>query len=167
MAEATVLDQSLGGYRLRWTAEKRVRAKVGELIGLSLTGGGDANDWMVGVVRWLRYDPDGGMYAGVGLLARRAQPVGVRVLGGDGVSRPAQRGIRLQPIRGEEEGDWTLLVPAVIDARSPLEIAHNGVMDAFDEPEPAVLRLRPREVLETAGDYVLLAAERADRDALA
>ncbi|HPF73878.1 MAG: hypothetical protein R3F12_05860 [Lysobacteraceae bacterium] len=167
VAEATVLDQSLGGYRLRWTAEKRVRAKVGELIGLSLTGGGDANDWMVGVVRWLRYDPDGGMYAGVGLLARRAQPVGVRVLGGDGVSRPAQRGIRLQPIRGEEEGDWTLLVPAVIDARSPLEIAHNGVMDAFDEPEPAVLRLRPREVLETAGDYVLLAAERADRDALA
>ncbi len=167
VAEATVLDQSLGGYRLRWTAEKRVRARVGELIGLSVSGGGDVHDWMVGVVRWLRYDPDGGMYAGVELLARRAQPLGVRVLGGDGVSRPAQRGIRLRPVRREQEGDWTLLVPSLVDARARLEIAHNGVMDDFDEPEPAVLRLQPRVVLENAGDYVLLAAQRIGEDVLA
>ena len=166
VAEATVLDQSLGGYRLRWTAEKRIRARVGELIGLSVSGGGDVHDWMVGVVRWLRYDPDGGMYAGVELLARRAQPLGVRVLGGDGVSRPAQRGIRLRPVRGEQEGDWTLLVPSLVDARARLEIAHNGVMDDFDEPEPAVLCLQPRVVIENAGDYVLLAANRIGVDVL-
>jgi len=167
VAEATVLDQSLGGYRLRWTAEKRVRARVGELIGLSVSGGGDVHDWMVGVVRWLRYDPDGGMYAGIELLARRAQPLGVRVLGGDGVSRPAQRGIRLRPVRGEQEGDWTLLVSSVVDGRSPLEIAHNGAMDDFDEAEPSLLRLQPRAVIENAGDYVLLAAQRIGEDILA
>src|SRR5690606_1111404 len=68
VARARVLDQSLGGYRLSWAASEQVRARVGELVGLSLSGEDD-RDWMVGVVRWLRYENDGAVQAGIELLA--------------------------------------------------------------------------------------------------
>ncbi|MEZ5465594.1 MAG: hypothetical protein R3F22_10310 [Lysobacteraceae bacterium] len=167
VSEATVLDQSLGGYRLSWDAGRQIRARVGELIGLSVRGGGDLHGWMVGVIRWLRYDPDGGMYAGVELLARRAQPLGVRVLDGQGAARPAQRGIRLQPVRPLENGDWTLLVPSVIDPNARLEIAQNSTADDYEESSPALSRVRASAILEHAGDYLLLAAQPVAEDALA
>ena len=164
---ANVLDQSLGGYRLSWEADRQVRARVGELIGLSVRGAADLHGWMVGVIRWLRYDPDGGMYAGVELLARRAQPVGVRVVDGNGQTRTAQRGIRLQSVRSEQDGDWTLLVPSVIDPDARLEVAHGNAPHDFDEATPAVAQVYCSAVLEHAGEYLLLTAQQVAEDAIA
>lgn len=77
---AQVLDQSLGGYRLQLkSASGALRIRVGEVVGLAPAAeGGEAQEWMIGLIRWLRADDDG-VYAGVELLARRAHAAGVRL----------------------------------------------------------------------------------------
>src|SRR5690606_36692904 len=74
-----VIDHGLGGYRLLWErgdGAVSARARVSEVVGLSLPDTGDSGfDWMVGVIRWIRIDDHGRVDAGVELLARRALPV--------------------------------------------------------------------------------------------
>ena len=60
-----VLDQSLGGYRMAWASAEQARARVGELVGLNFGDEGEEQAWMVGVMRWLRYEDDGSLSAGV------------------------------------------------------------------------------------------------------
>lgn len=98
---ARVLDQSLGGYRLSWPSSLPVRARVGELIGVSFPGESDAaRSWMVGVIRWLRTNDDVQVVAGVELLARRARAVGLRATVTDGHLRPLVRAIELDRLDG-------------------------------------------------------------------
>ena len=70
-----VLDQSLGGYRMAWASAEQARARVGELVGLNFGDEGEEQAWMVGVMRWLRYEDDGSLSAGVELLSRRSSAV--------------------------------------------------------------------------------------------
>lgn len=123
---ARVVDQSPGGYRLLWerSAESELaRMKVGDAIGLSLpaTAAGQA-DWLVGVVRWIRVDPDGRVEAGVELLARRALPVAVRSLDDGQSGRPPLRGILLESLHTQHGSGYTaLLTPALFD-RAPARL---------------------------------------------
>ena len=95
-----VLDQSLGGYRLHLRADGALRIRVGEVIGLAPAAEeGEPQEWMAGLIRWLRTGSDG-MYAGVELLARRARAAGVRLsTGGDDELHAPQRAV-LMPDRG-------------------------------------------------------------------
>lgn len=167
VARARVLDQSLGGYRLTWPSSEHVRARVGELIGLAVSGDDDLREWMVGVVRWLRYDADGAVDAGVELLARRGAAVAVRCLDGLGADsvRPTLRAVALDPINGSDVGVQRFLVPGVIDPHArQIQITRpgdeGGIIDMEAEVYPSQQTHRVR-VLEHAGDYVLLAAEGA------
>jgi hypothetical protein len=96
-----VLDQSLGGYRLHLRADGALRIRVGEVIGLApFAEAGEPQEWMTGLIRWLRTGSDG-MYAGVELLARRARAAGVRLsTGGDDELHAPQRAV-LMPERGD------------------------------------------------------------------
>ncbi len=85
-----VLDQSLGGYRMAWASAEQPRRRVGELVGLNFGDEGEDQEWMVGVMRWLRYEDDGSLSAGVELLSRRASAVALRVVSADGGSRQLQ-----------------------------------------------------------------------------
>jgi len=167
VATARVLDQSLGGYRLEWPPAEQVRARVGELIGLAVGGDDDARDWMVGVVRWLRYGPVGGVHAGVELLARRGTAVAVRCLDGPTAlgARPTLRAVELDALR-EDQARLRFVVPGVLDANArQIEITRpeggNDGFDHRDDPEPEVQRTHRVRVLENAGDYMLLASEEA------
>lgn len=114
---ASVLDQSLRGYRLRWQSGPRgesVRAKVGEVIGLR-SERDSASNWIVGSIRWLRIDEAGDVEAGVEVLARRALPVAVRMAEKLGPSRAPIRGLLMAPLRSGDAGIYsTLLVPSVL-----------------------------------------------------
>lgn len=110
MIEARVLDQSVGGYRLVWPSAHRLRVKVGELVGLApgfdaATGAAPAL-WLVGVVRWLRSDPDTGLTAGVVVLARDARAAVVRLIDADGRRDRAQRGLL---ISSDVDGEAVLM----------------------------------------------------------
>lgn len=166
-SRARVLDQSLGGYRLAWERAESVRARVGELIGLTPTLAGDSLDrearsWMVGVIRWLRYDPQGGVDAGVELLARRAYAVGLRSLDATGVPRAPLRGIQISHLRLQDAGAMHFLAPSVLDAQVPrIEVARAADPDHFEESQAQVSECDDLRVLENAGDYLLLAAQPA------
>lgn len=165
-ARARVLDQSLGGYRLAWERAEAVRARVGELVGLTSTLAGDtlldkeARSWMVGVIRWLRYDPQGGVDAGIELLARRAYAVGLRSLDSNGVPRAPLRGIQIDRLRPQHAGAMHFLAPSVLDAQvDRLEVARAPDPEHFEETQAQISECADLRVLENAGDYLLLAAQ--------
>lgn len=165
-ARGRVLDQSLGGYRLAWDRAEHVRARVGELVGLTSTLSGDtliereARIWMVGVIRWLRYDPQGGVDAGIELLARRAWAVGLRSLDANGVPRAPLRGIQIDRLRAQDAGAMHFLAPSVLDAQvDRIEVARAADPEQFEETQAQISECDDLRVLENAGDYLLLAAQ--------
>lgn len=158
---ATVLDQSLGGYRLSWAKEVGVRARVGELVGLSPAADPELRTWMVGVIRWLRYNHGGSVDAGIELLARRAEAVGLRSIDITGATRAPLRGIQIQPLRPADVEAHCFVAPSVLDAEA-LQLEVSGMNEAIglEHPEPRVERLGAVNLLENAGDYLLVNATR-------
>jgi cyclic-di-GMP-binding protein len=153
---AKVLDQSLGGYRLVWEKMDGMRIKVGEILGLApLAEDGEAQDWMVGAVRWLRIEPSGAMDAGVELLAGRALPVGLRSFDPTGTPRAAMRGVQLEHLPGDEPtgGSW-ILAPNMFD-RDAHEIELTRPGDPYSWPSDAVVEtLRDVRVKDNGGGYM-------------
>lgn len=149
---ARVLDQSLGGYRLVWEKAQGLRMKVGELVGLAaLTDDDESRDWMVGAIRWLRIE-QGGMQAGVELLARRAQPAAVRSYDEQGVPRAAMRALALEDMHGESTSP-AIIVPALFDRNATqIELTRPG--DPFSWPvEPSIETLHGLRASDNGGGY--------------
>ncbi|MCK9365823.1 MAG: hypothetical protein M0P72_01555 [Metallibacterium scheffleri] len=117
-----VLDQSLGGYRLLWHAETGMRIRVGEIVGLAPPAErGDTQDWMVGVVRWLRIEESGQLDTGVELLARQTLPAAVRFPDARGQLRNAVRALLLHGDDHEQLLLATLndAIPAALELSLP------------------------------------------------
>jgi hypothetical protein len=128
-APARVLDQSLGGYRLLWPTQQRLRVRIGELVGLAATAEADEGapprrDWLVGIVRWLRSDHDDSLSVGVELLSRQASPAAVRGIDVHGVRGPMQRALWL----GEGEGEPAALLLSSLAGRhvEAIEVSNNA-----------------------------------------
>lgn len=151
---AKVLDQSLGGYRMAWENANQVRARVGELVGISMADEDENPEWMVGVVRWLRYEQDGGLSAGVELMSRRARAVGLRVHGENGHVHPPMRAIEIHTLDAPRQRCF--LAPSTLESESGrIEVVHDMEDYMSDSSQQADLIAR-LEVLLNAGDYVLL-----------
>lgn len=162
---AQVLDQSLGGYRLQLeSAGGALRIRVGETIGLAPAAEeGEAQEWMIGLVRWLRTD-DHHVFAGVELLARSAHAAGVRLsVGGDDMRAP-QRAV-VMPDRKRET--MQLLVAHLFDQRAtaieltlPADPANwasrpsvrEHAVSAIEEISPAYFRVSLAEAQAAFGD---------------
>ena len=116
---AKVLDQSLGGYRLMWEKIEGMRVRVGELLGLAtLAEDGEAQDWMIGAIRWMRVETNGTMDAGVELLARRATPAALRSFDDVGAPKAAMRGIVLEDLkRGAEAHTLSIMAPQTVRSK--------------------------------------------------
>jgi hypothetical protein len=160
LQSAIVVDQSLGGYQLRWSAEESVKARVGELIGLSVPAEGEERRWLLGVIRWLRYDAQGGVDAGVQLLSRRVRPVALLQVNAEG--RLPLRGIEYQPVK--DDGGETLHFSAsgtIEPGARQIEVLRVPDINDLDEPVSMREIAGSPTVAENAGDYVLLTASRA------
>jgi hypothetical protein len=155
--EARVLDQSLGGYRLGWEHADLIRARVGELVGLTLSDGDEVPEWMLGVIRWLRYENDGGLSAGVELLARRATAVGLRL---DDGSEPL-RALQMDAMGTESEMQF--LAPNSLDcAATRIEVVRDDTSCNHHGHRGVEEMLAGVDVLLNAGDYALLRPLRGD-----
>ncbi len=163
LSRAEVLDQSLGGYRLRWSREQNVRARVGELLGLSFVGEeGAPRQWLLGVIRWLRHDAEGNVDAGVALLARRARAVAVRSIDGTGIQRPALRAVEFRPLHVDREDQVQLVAPSLLDTVTRrIELIRGDIFGDASSGEPMVEQCDQLALLENAGDYLLVQATRA------
>lgn len=151
---AKVLDQSLGGYRMAWDSAEQARAKVGELVGLGFGEDGEELDWMVGVMRWLRYETDGSLSAGVELLSRRSSAVALRVVSADGGARQVQRAVEVFPIDGTP--GRCFVCSAAVESGSRVEVIHDASSHIPEVGARGPDLLEDVEVLLNAGDYVLL-----------
>ena len=164
---ARIVDQGLGGYRLSWERGgpgESVRAKVGELVGLSLPDGSNAApDWMVGTIRWMRIDEDGRVDAGVELLSRRALAVGACAVDAEGQALSDMRGVLLTPMRAESSSIYgSLLVPGLFE-RDPAVIELTVPQDPHRWPSSAcMLKVRGAGIMDTAGAYLQFALPQLD-----
>lgn len=154
-----VLDQSLGGYRLLWHAEAGTRIRVGEIVGLAqLAERGDTQDWMVGIVRWLRIESSGKFDTGIELLARQALPAAVRL--------PDARGQLRDPVRALllREADSERLLLSRPNEALPQALEISLPEDPHDwQPVPSV-RLAQVESSDMLGpNYLSLAVSSAPR----
>lgn len=163
--QAQVLDQSLGGYRLSWSPEQRVRMKIGDMIALAPEEDSEAGAdtaWLLGLVRWLRGDGDGGFEVGVELLAKHAFAAAVRSIDRRGERSPMQRALLLADEDGDGGGDagTKLVVPHLFD-RHATELEWSTSGDP-NQGQPAVQGARcaiaARDSLSTAYYRVSLLA---------
>lgn len=151
---AKVLDQSLGGYRMAWDSAEQARARVGELVGLGFGQDGEELDWMVGVMRWLRYETDGSLSAGVELLSRRSSPVALRIASPDGGHQQVQRAVEVFPIDGTP--GRCFVCSGTVEAGSRLEVIHDAASHIPEVGARGPDLVASVEVLLNAGDYILL-----------
>jgi hypothetical protein len=159
--DANALDQSLGGYRMAWDNANQIRAKVGELIGITLAEADDESEWMVGVVRWLRYETNGGLSAGVELLSRRAAPVGLRLHDLQGEAKSPVRAMEVHDLGGEENGYF--LTAAVLESEATrIEIIRDGAASAIDGRPANEDMVAALDAVINAGDYAVLRPLRKD-----
>lgn len=158
---ASALDQSLGGYLMAWDNANQIRARVGELVGISLAEADDDSEWMIGIVRWLRYESDGGLSAGVELLSRRAMPVALRLHDRDGMAKAPVRALELQNLLDDESGCF-LAATSLDGEAARIEIIREAA-DSMIEPRPvAEDMLAALDALLNAGDYAVLRPLRQD-----
>ena len=94
---AAALDHSLGGYCIHWPIHPSLRVRIGEVIGLNIQSPDAVPDWMVAVIRWLRYEQDGTVVAGLELISRRCHSVALRIYQN---KQPGSlmRGLELEPL---------------------------------------------------------------------
>ena len=155
---AKVLDQSLSGYRLMWDKIEGMRIRVGELLGLAtLAEDDEAQDWMIGAVRWMRVETDGSMDAGVELLARRAAPAALRTFDDVGAPKAAMRGIVLEQLNADPNAATvSIMAPQLFDRNSDeIELTRPG--DPFAWPaEPTVETVHVVTVGDMVGGYLRL-----------
>jgi len=149
--QARVLDQSLGGYRVMWENADSVRAKVGEVVGLS-TGSDDDEDqqWMTGVLRWLRVHADAQIEVGIELISRRVTAVGLRAASGK--LAVAQRGLVMVPLKANQ-GERSLILPGhITGCEMELKVSELDDPSSFD-PGSRLERVRLLELIEATGLY--------------
>ncbi|HET9482996.1 MAG TPA: hypothetical protein VFO79_03495 [Xanthomonadales bacterium] len=160
---ARVLDHTRHGYRIEWESVEAVRARVGETVGIALPAEfTEEQDWMVGVIRWMRIDGDGRVEAGIELLAREARAAALRAIDVNGTVKPAIRAIRLAPLDDEGEAleHYTVIAPSVIETtaeRLELAIAPERY-SPFDGQE--IVEIADFDVLEHTGTNVRIAPPR-------
>ncbi len=160
---AQVSDHSLGGYLLRWSADPGLRIRVGEVVGLNAMPASNEPDWMLGVVRWLRYEQDGSILAGIKLLTRRCLAVALRVPV-EGHPGPLVRGLELQALDPEMPSSFlwsgkSMAAKLQVDAHygyEPYRLRGPRTMES--------LMLRPT-VLSSNMDYTLLVVPEATDNA--
>jgi hypothetical protein len=140
---------------------------VGEVIGVAMPteSSADEQDWMVGVIRWMRISPDGAVDAGVELLSRRARAAALRTMDADGRPKPPVRAIELRSLGDGHLRGTSMLAPNVVERTAPqFEVTFANARDAQD-PEPDVTTYDRLDVIEQPGTYVLLAPPTSVLDA--
>ncbi|MEM6575615.1 MAG: hypothetical protein AAF736_15170 [Pseudomonadota bacterium] len=109
--EAEILNQSLGGYRLRFEKPENMQIRVGELVAISTTSISERDAiWMVAAVKWLQApDPDE-VEVGLSVLGQDFKPAAVLAdLPGRRV--PPARGLLARGFNSKDASKQYLLVP--------------------------------------------------------
>jgi hypothetical protein len=108
---AATINESAGGYCVRWAGPQAPKVKVGEVVGIQSAS--NANQFGVGVVRWLKQDPARELELGLEIITPRCRAGEVRVAS-ESIRRSKQprHACLLLPETERGAGDTTLLINA-------------------------------------------------------
>ena len=106
-------DESRGGMAMSCQKGHGLRLVVGEVIGFKSEHAPSAEDWSVGVVRWLRTDAQEKLELGIGLLADDTLAVATRGVKGVGKDSEYFRSL-LIPKLDPTQYPTTLITPAAV-----------------------------------------------------
>lgn len=136
--EAQVLNQSLGGYRLRLCDIDQMHLKVGELIAVSASSVNERDAvWMVGAVRWLHSVSTKELEVGISIIGQDVRTAAV-MADSPGKRVPAARGLIIRGFTSDTcDTDFLLLPPFHSDCDIPLSMEWRDAM----QMESARLRL--------------------------
>ncbi|MCQ4294148.1 molecular chaperone [Pseudomonas stutzeri] len=127
------VDHSPGGYCLAWEGDVPSQLQTGELLGLR---DGNAHNWSIAVVRWIRQVRGGSTQMGVELIAPQAQPCGLRLLRKVDQGSAYLRALLLPEISAISQ-------PAMLIApRLPFQEGHKVQINCNGEEQRAVLNRR-------------------------
>ncbi len=90
-----ITNESANGFCLEYGEGDTTRAQVGELVGIRRRISAHAWKWSIGVIRWLKFNPQRILQLGVELLNPDAAAIGMRTLASDGKQYAYQRTLLL------------------------------------------------------------------------
>ncbi|MES9844210.1 MAG: hypothetical protein ABW162_14365 [Candidatus Sedimenticola sp. PURPLELP] len=93
----TTINESAGGYCISWNGNDAPHIKIGEVIGIQSAS--NSKLFSIGVSRWMRNTPDGGMQLGVAIMAPSCAAVFVRIKDAD---HSRQSGLLLPEMKASE-----------------------------------------------------------------
>ncbi len=132
--DAQVLNQSLGGYRLRLSEPEEMHLRVGELVALSASSISESDAvWMIGAVRWLHAVSTRELEVGVSIIGQDAQATAVLAqVAGRRV--PPARGLLMKGFRSDAGKREFLAVPPLsgVDLDTKLLMCWRGEMRMHD-----------------------------------
>ena len=109
---AQVLNQSLGGYRLRLVELQDMHMRVGELVSVCAASISESDAlWMIGVVRWLHAVGNDELEIGVSLIGQAARPTGLLLPEDKERQVPPFRGLLINDFQPNQVDRLSLLVP--------------------------------------------------------
>ncbi len=153
-----LVNLSAGGYCLLSEPDTASRAQVGEPVLITeLTGSGEAPR-QLGIIRWLRRDPDAGGQIGVQIIAPEPHPVYTRAEQADGRLSDPSRSLLVPAVKVTRQ-PVTLMTP-------PLHYHSSRRVSMLGQGKSAYMRLT-RELERTDGlaQFVFERTEGASREA--
>ena len=105
-----ILNESAQGYCLQTLGDTRIRAQVGELVGIRRHTADQTWKWGIGVIRWLRSDTQNELMIGVEMLTPDAAAIGMRAINSTG--KEYQRTLMLPELPAVNQ-PTTLVTPSV------------------------------------------------------
>jgi|GEM_PF-3054080 len=123
-----LLNMSPNGYCIEIrSSELPNHAQTGEILGFQEDGKEAAEQWNIGVVRWVRRQPKGQqVQMGVQLLAPGAKPINVQLRNSRSEANEYQRALMLPALTGVGQPATVLTNPISFSTNSKIRINENG-----------------------------------------
>jgi hypothetical protein len=136
-------DASRDGLSLHCPANQAIQLRVGELIGFKTGKPSQANEWLIGSVRWIQSTHDNHIEFGIGKIADSALSIATKGVKGVGEGGEYVRALlvpRLDPM----EYSTTLIAPAAIYDLHSILLVNTGTQ---------LLYVQLKKLLESTGAY--------------
>ncbi len=132
-----IADMSAAGYCLLWENSEASSACVGELVAIINQQEEDRGTWQLGVIRWMKFNPEHGLELGIQMLSPGAQAVWAYLLNDDiGRNIAAinkMQGILLPGIEAIGQAD-SLILPCL-----PFRTGCSSILEIDNETRDIVL----------------------------
>jgi len=162
-----IVNESLKGLQINNKDELKNKAQVGELVSIRRSINGKPMKWSIGVIRWLKFNPDKSMQMGIETLNPNSAAVGIRPAGAP--NAPLQRTLMLpelktlkqpaclitNPVPWREGNKITInMLGKEIPATLTKSIQNTGLFAQFQfEITPQEKRQSPKPTVEKENDF--------------